>query len=221
MQYDRNANIHRRNGAYLPHWTCLGGTYSVTFRLADSLPLERLEELRWMRQNLELVIDDLRSRNDPTAFVKEINLWRIFSSRADSFLDAGSGSCRMQDPDVADLVAKALQFFDGTRYILHAWAVMPNHAHVVFTPLAQHELSAILKSWKGFTAKKLNEVLDCQGMLWQRESYDHLVRNQEDFNHHVNYVLTNPAVAGLANWRWAGSGPRSAGWVPPSKWLSP
>lgn len=171
MEPDHSSNVVRRQGAYLPHWTRPGGTYSVTFRLDDALPLEKREELRWMRKQLDLTLDNLRTTNDPVAFAKEITLWRVYSSRADAFLDAGAGSCLMNDPRIADIVADALKFFDGDRYTLHAWAVMPNHVHVVFTPLHPHVLSTILKSWKGFTAREANRILGREGAVWQKESY--------------------------------------------------
>ncbi len=153
------------------------------------------------------------------ALAREITLWRVFSHRMDAMLDAGAGSCVMRDPRIADLVEGALRFFDGDRYILHAWAVMPNHAHVVFTPLRDHALDEVLKSWKGFTSRETNRLLNREGMLWQKESHDHLVRNQEDFDHHLEYTLKNPAAAGLTNWRWVGRGPSSPGWLSPQVWL--
>jgi hypothetical protein len=68
------------------------------------------------------------------------------------------------------------------------------------------QLSDILHSWKSFTAKEANKVLGRCSDFWQPESYDHLIRDEADFNHQVRYVLENPAKAGLKNWKWVGTG---------------
>src|SRR5215471_14113177 len=59
-------------------------------------------------------------------------------------------------------------------------------------------------SWKSFTAKECNRLLERSGTFWQEESYDHLIRNQADFRHAVKYLLDNPMKAGLKNWKWVG-----------------
>jgi REP element-mobilizing transposase RayT len=131
---------------------------------------------------------------------------RLFSARIDSLLDAGSGSCFLGAPQVASMVESALKYFHGQRYELVAWCVMPNHVHVVVRPLGDHRLTEILQSWKSFTAKQANKVLRRQGSFWQPEYYDHLIRDEEDFNHAVNYVLQNPARATLNAWPYCGLG---------------
>ena len=81
---------------------------------------------------------------------------------------------------------------------------MPNHVHAVLEPINGHELPDILHSWKSFTSKEINRILGSRGELWEAEYYDHLVRNEKDFNAQVEYVLTNPVRAGLKNWKWFG-----------------
>ena len=98
----------------------------------------------------------------------------------------------------------ALAHFDGDRYDLLAWCIMPNHVHAVLRPKAGHELPDILHSLKSFTSKKANKILNRTGEFWQAEYYDHLVRNEDDFRKQVEYTLENPAKAGLANWKWVG-----------------
>jgi len=106
---------------------------------------------------------------------------------------------------VAQTVLDALKHFDGQRYDLLAWCIMPNHVHVVVCPLGTHNLPEILHSWKSFTAKRANKLLQRQGQFWQEEYYDHLIRDEEDFNRSIQYVLDNPSKAGLADWRWCGA----------------
>ena len=107
------------------------------------------------------------------------------------------GSCVLRDPKVAEIVQKALLHFEGDRYRLSAWCIMPNHVHVVLTPLGEHGLSDILHSWKSFTSNKINKVIGRKGALWERESFDHLVRTTAHFEKFIAYTEKNPVEAGL------------------------
>src|SRR5262249_5650451 len=79
---------------------------------------------------------------------------------------------------------------------------MPNHVHVVVQPLPGFELEKIVHSWKSFTANRANKILNRQGSFWQVEYYDHMVRDEGDLDHAVNYAWSNPENAGLSDWRW-------------------
>ncbi|MFZ4573914.1 MAG: transposase [Phycisphaerales bacterium] len=204
MQTKHKAFITKTEGACLPHWTKEAGVYSVTFRLEDSLPATAREAILRYRQEFEATKAKIEAPTKGLRMSEEIVLHRLYSARIDALLDAGAGSCLMRDDRAARIVSNALHFFEGTRYRLVAWAVMPNHVHVVFAPISGHSLDAILQSWKGFTTHKINGLFGRSGRLWQKESYDHLVRGQEDLDHHVGYVLNNPVAAGLKDWPWVG-----------------
>src|SRR5262245_55899719 len=92
--------------------------------------------------------------------------------RIDAYLDNCYGSCFLQDPRIAEVVQNNLLHFDGERYHLHAWCVMPNHVHVLFTPVSHWELSRIVQSWKSYTAHEGNKILQRSGEFWQPEPYD-------------------------------------------------
>lgn len=100
---------------------------------------------------------------------------------------------------VARLVEDALLHFHGERYALHAWCVMPDHVHVLVTPLHDWSLERILHSWKSFTANEVNRMLHRKGTFWQPESFDHLVRSNEAFESFVAYIEANPVAAGLCS----------------------
>lgn len=102
------------------------------------------------------------------------------------------------------------------RYKLHAWCVMPNHVHVVVEPLQSFELPDIIHSWKSFTAKQANRLLSRSGLFWQEEYYDHIIRNEADYNRVVLYTLENPIKAGLRNWSWVSKKDQSGAGVPPA-----
>ncbi len=107
------------------------------------------------------------------------------------------GACDLARPEIAMLVQQALRHFDADRYLLAAWCVMPNHTHAVFTPLPGHLPDDILHSWKSYTAHKANKLLGRKGTFWERESFDHLIRSIEEFEHFIRYVEDNPVAAGL------------------------
>jgi adenine-specific DNA-methyltransferase len=130
----------------------------------------------------------------------------LFSEKVERFLDAGHGKCVLQDGRVASVVRDALAHFDGQRYDVLVWCVMPNHVHVIVRPRPGHQLSDILHSWKSFTATQINRLLGQTGMLWQPESFDHLIRDAEDGERSVAYVLANPESVGLKDWKWCGMG---------------
>lgn len=107
------------------------------------------------------------------------------------------GSCVLRQPALAQIVQEALLFFEGQRYLLSAWCVMPNHVHVVVTPLPPYRLAAIVHSWKSYTAKKINSCLRRSGTLWERECFDHLIRTEEYWEAFVRYTEGNAVAAGL------------------------
>jgi REP element-mobilizing transposase RayT len=192
--------IHVRRGANLPHWTADGATYSVTFRLADAIPEAAAGKLAQELAQLE----NHAERGGELDLQGQIRLARLRSAKIDDYLNAGHGDCLLRNRAAAEIVAGALKHFDNARYRLLAWCVMPNHLHVVFTPMAGHELPDIMHSWKSFTANRINKLLGRTGKLWQWESYDHLCRDRADLMHHVFYVRENPIKAGLKDWPWVG-----------------
>jgi REP element-mobilizing transposase RayT len=134
--------------------------------------------------------------------------------RIERALDIGHGVAWLSDPVVADIVERALLHFDGERYRLQAWVVMPNHVHVVATPLGDWNLGEITHSWKSFTAMMANRVLGRSGAFWAREYFDRAIRDDAHFADAVSYVVRNPVKAGLCrvpgDWRfssaWQGRG---------------
>lgn len=195
--------IQVRHGAYLPHWTCEGGIYALTFRLADSLPRGVLAT--WERERDEIFHRAAVAKRRLTP--SEIqSLAELHSEQVEKYLDPGYGESHFKDQRAARIMYNALAHFDGQRYNLVAWCVMPNHVHVVVHPRPGFELPSICHSWKSFTAKEINRLLGRQGTFWQPEPYDHLIRDEDDFRHAVEYLLANPAAAGLADWLWVGFG---------------
>jgi len=108
-----------------------------------------------------------------------------------------SGSCLLREPGLAAIVEEVLLKLQGEEYTLSAWCVMPNHAHAVVTPFSSIPLSTILQAWKSVSSHRINRAMDRKGPLWQRESFDHLVRTADAFGGFVEYTENNPVAAGL------------------------
>jgi REP element-mobilizing transposase RayT len=166
----------------LPHFDGSEITQSVTFRLADSFPRERLEAWKRELQALE-----------------KTNADRELRRRIEAYMDAGSGECWLRDPRIASIVRDALRHFEGTRYRQHAWVVMPNHVHTLFTPLMGFGLSEIIHSWKSFTAKLANRTLGRAGKFWAEDYFDRFIRDEEHFHRVLAYIEENPVKAGLCS----------------------
>jgi putative transposase len=99
---------------------------------------------------------------------------------------------------VADAVAASLERgVQLAHYELAAFAIMPNHVHVLLLPRV--EPSKLMRSLKSASAREANRLLGQAGKpFWQRESYDHYVRSPEEWNRIVRYIENNPVKAGLS-----------------------
>lgn len=187
---NRHAEIRQRR-RNLPHWQQPGVTYFVTFRAADSLPQSKLRDLNeqkdaWLQQHPE-----------PWSERERDEYHRRFTEKVQSWLDAGYGACVLRSFALNTLVGSALAYFDGDRYTLDEFVVMPNHVHVILMPAEGRALEGILHSWKSFTANRINRELGRSGLFWMDESYDHAVRSWEQLEHYRRYIRQNPAKAGL------------------------
>jgi REP element-mobilizing transposase RayT len=122
-------------------------------------------------------------------------------------LRAGFGARPLADPKIAAMVERALLHFDGARYRLLGWCIMPTHVHVLVELLAGHTLSSVLQAWKSFTAKEANAMLGRSGAFWAPEYYDRFMRNEAHLETSRAYVERNPVIAGLCEtpeeWRFS------------------
>ncbi|HEY3901477.1 MAG TPA: transposase [Chthoniobacter sp.] len=188
--FDPHAEIHRHTHR-LPHWQQGEVFYFVTWRLADALPQAKLDEWR------EVKTTWLHSHPEPWDATTAQEYHQLFSRRIDVWLDAGSGSCALRDRNLAEVIARALRHFDGERYHLAAFVVMPNHVHALFRLVTPYHLEKVIGSWKGFTAREINRRLGRSGALWQENYWDRMIRHEEHFAMCRNYILENPLHAKL------------------------
>jgi REP element-mobilizing transposase RayT len=201
------AGLHFRGK--LPHLKKEGAVYFVTFRLADSLPSHEVARLKHERK---VILEQSRAARNPLTWHEEQQLLAWYCDKVEALLDAGYGACWLSKPEVAGLIASAVQFFDGQRYELRSWVVMPNHVHAVVWPMPGHTLSDILHSWKSFTSKAANQLLNRTGEFWQAESFDHWIRDDAEHARLAAYVENNPVKAGFCqcpeDWKWSSANER-------------
>lgn len=161
---------------YLPHFDVPNLIQSVTFRLADSLPQSKLLE-GWD------ALSPAQKAERNTAL--------------EDLLDAGHGECLLRDPRCAGILQEKLLQYDGDKYRLIAWAVMPNHVHVLFELLPGHSTGQVLQLWKGGSSFEINKLLGRSGPVWMREYHDRYMRDNEHLDNTVRYIEYNPVKAGL------------------------
>ena len=181
----------RRN---LPHLNYPRGTYFITYRLHDSLPLNLVLELKKKYEN---------SAEEPSIREK-----RIFK-KYDDLLDKGSvlGKINLTNTEMSEINQRIIHRYDGQDYFLICYCIMPNHIHLAFTLLEGNRgISKIMKSIKGISAREYNKLMGTNGIIWQDESYDHLVRNEQELLNIIRYIINNPVnakfVTDWKNWKW-------------------
>ena len=193
-----NPNVSAKRGwhsrGYLPHCDSVAVVQFVTFRLADSLPQEKLRQIK----------ESIRELPDTTRDVRHLEL-------IDHWLDSVMGCCALSHPQMAMVMQKALLHFDNERYQLIAWCIMPNHVHILIETKSQ--LSKIMQSWKSFTGRWAlahNAELELgvpRKQFWMREYWDRFIRDDEHLLSTINYIHQNPVKAGLCHgpqdWRWS------------------
>jgi REP element-mobilizing transposase RayT len=98
----------------------------------------------------------------------------------------------LKNKEVRRIVSESILYFDGQRYDLDCFVIMPNHVHLLLRPLAPHKLSDIIKTMKSFSAREVNKILKREGPLWQRDYYDRLIRSAKQFSWVRSYIEKNP-----------------------------
>ncbi len=192
----------------LPHWCQAGTLCFVTWRLADSLPSAIIQQLE---QDIEGVLaesnlsihDDWKSElKRQSESAREAVHWKLFAIR-DKYLDAGHGCCLLRKPQYAEEVIKSLRHFDEERYFLTDAVVMPNHCHFICAFRSEETMLKQCVEWKRFTARRINSMEGIKGEFWQFDQFDHLIRNEDQFERFRRYIQENPLTAGLVRGEYA------------------
>ncbi|MBN2602024.1 MAG: transposase [Candidatus Marinimicrobia bacterium] len=184
----------------LPHYQPQSGIFFITYRLNYELPAELVNELQQQKQ--EFARQNKVKKPNKTASLN-------FEKRQFDFIDNYLALCQkgpkyLSNPDVANIVSDSLFIMNSIQYELYCYCIMPNHVHILIKPLKKkddsyYSLAEILKGHKGSTARRANVILETKGKFWHIESYDHLVRSQEEFENIVHYIVNNPVKAKLVD----------------------
>jgi len=195
----KNSSKEWYSRGYLPHRNRIGLLQSVTYSLADSLPQTVLnqieEEIQYEKEFKKSLQPDEAKRR----------------KMIENYLDSGFGCCALQNVQMATLVEETFLKFDGRKYILIAWCIMPNHVHVLIEP--RIKLSKIVQSWKSYTgrwavAHNAELGLGVPGKkFWMREYWDRFIRDEKHLHAVVAYIHNNPVKAKLCpspeDWPWS------------------
>jgi putative transposase len=203
---------------HLPHWQPTGAVFFITFRLKGTLPYEMIKAFQEERKREKIEAGKLpQEQSGKQNYLDE----RSYFAKLDNLLDkAQFGPSWLSKPEIAEIVKEALMYRNGKVFNLYAFCIMSNHVHVIFEPLEQKSdwqsdlqmepdvlpLHKIMQSLKRHTARQANIILGREGAFWQDESYDHVIRDSDEFLRIINYVLENPVKAGLVSrwedWKW-------------------
>jgi putative transposase len=197
----------------LPHYHLPNATYFITFRLAGSLPME---VLRTLREAYEHELRQLagRFRNGSLQGERYTAQKRYFA-RFDDLLDRTLYGPRwLADPRFSEIVVREIHALHPDFYCLHAFSIMNNHVHLLLDQQSVPEpiqpegskhytaLSHAMRLLKGRTGYACAHLTGQKGAFWQHESYDHVVRDEKEFERILAYIVNNPVKAGLAaNWQ--------------------
>jgi len=187
----------------LPHQLPPGHTLFITFRLAGSLPAEVLLRLREEKLLLEAQAKLARAQGHADNEYVRQRRWFAHYDQQLHYPQPDTPTY-LHQPAEAAIVTRTLHFYhERQAYDLLAYCIMPNHIHlVVRLPDDAPVLALTLKKIKSYTARQLNTMRGAAGQVWQKESYDHRVRNAGELGRIISYVLENPVKAGLcAEWQ--------------------
>jgi len=187
----------------LPHWEQANAFYFITWRTADSIPSGVLEKWQTEREawlwshGIDGRMDDWQRKLEELPEEAHREFYQRFTAEWHGLLDECHGKCVLKSPDLSLLVENSLRHFDGQRYQLEAFVVMPNHVHVLAGIPGRGEMKRLSRAWKNFTAMQINKALSQHGQFWQWESFDHLVRSAASLQKFRDYIVKNPSKARL------------------------
>ncbi len=162
-----NISFHKRN---LPHFYIPTSTYFITFRLKDSIHLNEIIKLHCKYEILKLKEEFNKTSLNDDLFYEYDNL--LHSHKIDEYLSNNK---------IAETVKTELHKYDEKDYKLICYCIMPNHVHLIFHLLEKsRNVSKIMQAIKRVSAYYANLELGKKGSFWQAESFDHIVRNEEE-----------------------------------------
>lgn len=187
--------IKRRN---LPHIYPEDSILFITFRLKGSIPQSVLAgmQLEQEEKSREILSSNLsKSQKEEQLYLQE----KRFFLRYDQAMERNAKAKDfLKNVQIAKIVANKIHEYDGKYYDLLSYCIMSNHVHLLFhTSEYDTHPSKIMQYIKGGTSYSCNQYLGRKGAFWQKESYDHYVRDAKELENIERYIVKNPVKAGL------------------------
>ncbi len=207
---------YRRN---LPHIHPENTPIFITFRLANSLPVEIIESLRKERDAAKK-----KAANQSERY----NADKEYFEHYDDWLDRIENTPRwLNQEEIAQIVKEKIHELAEAHYHLFAYCIMPNHVHLLIQSrlgkklpeggtTAKYPITDAMRLLKGSTARNCNLQLGRSGAFWTHESYDHFIRDERELENVIAYILHNPVKAGLVgewtDWKFSYVHPELGEW---------
>ena len=215
--------FYRRN---LPHFQPGNGIYFITYRLANSLPLEVVSNLKEELERYRKVV--VKSGLTKEEIKKQIDIpFKKDFAAYDRYLDSCvSGHQWISDERIARFNYEEILKLNSENVTVICFSLMPNHVHLLLelpnitsnpqliqglqgkpnSKSGEYVLTDLLRRLKGRTARGSNLLLNRTGPFWQHESFDRVVRDANELERIIHYIIENPVKAGLCNewteWKW-------------------
>jgi len=170
--------------------------YEIAFRIGGSLP--SAARARIEREGI------LPAHHLPIRKLEMMGRAEMEPFRAKWLAVDGDGGL-LANHQYAEIVEDVILKGHGRVGELLSWCVMPNHVHALVQPHDDVDLSTIVKIWKGCSAREINRLRGSHGAIWQRDYFDRIVRSTEELIQSLQYILQNPDVAGLDDWKFRGA----------------
>ncbi len=174
----------------LPHWSQENATYFITFRLADSIPPEKIIELKDSARLFETRHPKPWDKETEEKYYREVSL------KLEKWLDLGHGRCVLKEKDVRATIMAKLHDLESESVVLRSVVIMPNHAHLLVT-LGEMKIGDYMNALKGATSRLINSYLKREGALWQRDYFDRIIRDERHYQRCLRYIEANPEKANV------------------------
>ncbi len=190
---------YRRN---LPHWRQAGASYFVTFNFTDAVPAAQQLELESIRREW------LSKNKPPLDEARWLEYAKSIFRRQERILDASFGCCLLARSEYAQELHRAILHFHEKRYEIGCFVIMANHCHLTMRPFNGFELENEIGAIKRASSRFIREREKLTIRLWQEESYDRIIRDEEHLWRVVQYIGRNPQAARISKTKW-------------NRWLNP
>ncbi len=192
-------NIHY--WSHGPHYQFRDSIVFLTWRLAGTLPshiLKQFQQLKSAKYDNENSHDLQRIKQENT------RLFNLYQEYDQGLAKCNDSSFSLNEERLAKIVTGAFHFHDGKKYELHAYCVMSNHIHLLIRALKRdnenyYHIADLVRALKRYSATEINKRLGRRGILWDDYYFDRIIRDEQNYNNVVNYIMMNPVAAGLVD----------------------